>query len=92
MAKIRSTVESAVRTEAEADPAFRAALLADPMRAIQDRFGVGAIADLRISVIEEQPSEIVLILPSDQRPPLLTEAELDATAGGTLYNTDNCPG
>ena len=90
MAKIRSSIESAVRTAAADDPAFRAALLADPMGAIQERFGVGAIADLRITVIEEEPAEVVLILPSDQRPPLLTEAELDATAGGTLYNTDNC--
>ena len=90
MAKIRSTVESAVRAAAADDPEFRAALLADPMSAIQQRFGVGAIADLRITVIEEQPSEVVLILPSDQRPPLLSEAELDDAAGGTIYHTDAC--
>jgi hypothetical protein len=69
-----------VLERAQADEAFRTALLADPRTAIQDAFEVGLTFDVR--VIEETPNEVVLVLPATERADELSDEELAAVAGG----------
>lgn len=79
----RADVEDVIRTQAETDAAFRARLIADPRGAIAELFRAEPKADLTFSVIEEQPGEVVLVLPAAKDE--LSVAELDQALGGATY-------
>ncbi|NBN77920.1 hypothetical protein GWI72_06515 [Microvirga tunisiensis] len=78
------SLERVIQDRAAADPAFRAALLADPLAAIAGAFRLAPMPGLKLRVIEEQPGEVVLVLPraaaleADE----LSEAELAKASGG----------
>jgi hypothetical protein len=68
---------------AQQDPAYRQALLADPRAALEQAFGHELPPNLRVQVIEQAPDTIYLLLPpAAQASGELSEAELDAVAGG----------
>lgn len=79
----RADVEDVIRTQAETDAAFRARLIADPRGAIAELFRAEPKADLTFAVVEEQPGEVVLVLPAAQDE--LSLAELDQASGGATY-------
>jgi hypothetical protein len=72
-----------IAARAQQDPAYRQALLADPRAALEQAFGHELPANLRVQVIEQAPDTIYLMLPPErQASGELSEAELDAVAGG----------
>ncbi len=65
------------------DPDFRTRLLADPRGVIEAEYGMSLPSSLTITVVEETPDSVFLVLPardSDQEE--LTDAELRHVAGG----------
>jgi Nitrile hydratase, alpha chain len=68
---------------AERDDEFRAKLIADPRAALREELGVDAPESLAIRVIEEDPAEVVLVLPPKSRPDALTDEQLAGVAGGS---------
>jgi hypothetical protein len=77
-------VQRSVIDRAETDPVFHAHLLQDPKAAIEEQFGIPLPADIRIRVVEEQPGEVVLVLPAQSTGSgeQLSEADLEQVAGG----------
>ena len=78
--------EARIRARAQADPAFRAALCANPRPILEQEFGFALPAAIAITVLEETPEQRYLILPVD---PLLcvserelADIELALVAGG----------
>jgi hypothetical protein len=80
----RVEAERRLRERADADPAFRADLIADPKAAIESEFGVPVPDGVNVQVHEESLSELHLVLPvsSDD----LSDAELEAVSGGGIYD------
>ena len=77
------SLERVIQDRAAVDPVFRAALVADPLAAIAEAFRLAPLPGLKLRVIEEQPGEVVLVLPrvaaeADE----LSEAELAQASGG----------
>ena len=69
--------EKALVEKATNDPAFRAALVADPKGTLESTFGVSLPQGIVISVVEETPTQRYIVLPSAS----LSEAELAEVAG-----------
>jgi hypothetical protein len=69
---------------ASSDPTFRDQLLRDPREAIQEEIGIPLPANITIRVVEEQPGEVILVLPAQSMAPgtTLSDADLEAAAGG----------
>lgn len=83
MLDARQTLEMAIRTRAGEDPAFRNMLLTDTKALLEEVFGAQGAPGLQIKVIEEQPGEVVLVLPAvpaghDE----LSAQDLDKVSGG----------
>ena len=79
----RPSVEARLRERAQREPEFRARLLADPTATVAEAFGVDIPAQLRVRVVEEQPGEVVVVLPPHPTGNLeLTDQELESVAGG----------
>jgi hypothetical protein len=69
--------------KAAADPAFRASLLKDPKAAIRGAFKAAKIPDkMNISVIEQKPDQVYLVLPMGKVNPALSDDALEKVAGG----------
>jgi len=64
----RVDVLSAVLARAETDVAFRARLLTEPHRAIEDAFGIQVPQDFRLRFIERQSDIDALVVLPDLRP------------------------
>ncbi|MBB6672048.1 NHLP leader peptide family RiPP precursor [Cohnella nanjingensis] len=47
------------------DPAFKAALLSEPKKAIQEAFDIEIPAEVELKVVEEKPSLYYLVLPQN---------------------------
>jgi hypothetical protein len=78
------TVQAQTIERASRDPVFRQNLLSDPTGTLEREFGVSMPAGTRITVVEETPNTVYLVLPSapsaaDEE---LSGDELDAVAGG----------
>jgi hypothetical protein len=72
--------EKALVDKATNDPAFRAALVADPKGTLESTFGVALPDGMVITVVEETPTQRYIVLPSAS----LSEAELaDVSGAGT---------
>ena len=65
--------------KATADADFRARLLSDPKRTIEQELGVDIPASLSIEVHEESDTTAHLVLPPDSK---LSEREMETVAGG----------
>jgi hypothetical protein len=87
---MRETIESSIRSAAAADPAFRAALTADPRAAIEERFGVAIPSSASIRIVEEQADEVVLVLPG-QHSSELDDAMLEQVASGGYLSESGEP-
>jgi Nitrile hydratase, alpha chain len=76
------------------DPDFRARLLENPQQAIQEELGTSLTTATTIRVVEEQPGEVVLVLPA--RPMesgmTLSDEELEGAAGGSTISIGAPPG
>jgi hypothetical protein len=70
-------------SRAERDRAFRQQLVDDPRGAIEEELGVELPEGLQVRVLQEGPSEAVLVLPIFPDPGELRDEELAAAAGGT---------
>lgn len=70
---------------ANTDPEFRKRLIEDPNAALQEQIGVPLPATVTIRVVEEQPGEVVLVLPAQGTASgtQLSDADLEAAAGGS---------
>lgn len=79
-------IKAQVAAHAAADPAFRAALLADPRAAIESWTGAAVPPQVKLRAVEEGPDEYVVVLPhfagvgTDGE---LTDDDLEAVAGGS---------
>lgn len=96
---MRKTVEEKVRERAQRDPAFRQLLTTDPRSALRDEVGIEIPEDVKITVVEESPSTVYLVLPQESAAAgqELSDDELDEVAGGCSViaaygptNSQNC--
>ncbi|RPI21248.1 MAG: NHLP leader peptide family natural product precursor [Acidobacteria bacterium] len=96
----RQEAEREIVKKATADPAFRAALLANPKKALSDAFGIRTPDSFELNVMQETASHAYLVLPAAevQSPDgALSQAELEAVAGGgtsepgTWWPVVHCP-
>jgi hypothetical protein len=77
----RKEFEELLIARAQADPAFRQALLSQPMATIEQELGIALPEGLRVEILEETASTLYLVLP----PPAeaeLSEEDLDDVSGG----------
>lgn len=79
----RQEIEAALVAKAQAEPAFRQALLKNATAAIEKEFGIKLPAGSELKVVEETASTNYLVLPA-ARDGVLSDADLDAVAGGTI--------
>lgn len=77
----RADVEAALLREAEAFPAFRALLLANPREALKGVLGADPLPNHALRVIEEAPGEVLLVLPRALQIDELPDALLDIVSG-----------
>jgi hypothetical protein len=68
---------------AERDDEFRARLLSDPPGAITEQLGVELPDTLNLKVIEENPNEVILVLPAKPQSTALRDEQLAGVAGGS---------
>lgn len=89
-----SQAEQQVIERAAADPTFRAQLLENPRQALQQELGVSIPESTAIRVLEEQPGEVILVLPARQLQAgdELSNQDLEMAAGGTpnTYEYPTC--
>lgn len=73
---------------ASTDPDFRKRLIEDPSAALREQMGVPLPPTVTIRVIEEQPGEVVLVLPAQDTASgtPLSDADLEAAAGGANFS------
>jgi len=80
----RAEILGTVRDRAASDPAFRSQLLADPAAAMSDVLGMPVPDAVSITVYEESPTDIHLVIPAVST---LSEADLDLVAGGVNWRS-----
>jgi hypothetical protein len=70
------------------DPDFRTRLLENPREAVLEALGTSIPAGTSIRVVEEQPGEVILVIPARSIEPGtgLSDEDLEAAAGG-IVNT-----
>jgi hypothetical protein len=85
----RGEAEQRIRERAEADPAFRAELLAKPREALEAELGVQIPETVSVQVHEESLSAVHLVLPASQED--LSDADLELIAGGGSWSTQDGP-
>lgn len=80
----RDDLSNQIVDRAARDPAFREELLRNPKRTVEQELGVSIPASIEIRVVEEAPSTLYLVLPSQ---PIaagqeLSDQDLEQVAGG----------
>ena len=75
--------ETAIITRAWAEPAFKAAILADPRAALYGYFQFKLPAKPALKVVEQTDETYYIVIP--ERPEELTDEALDQVAGGQAY-------
>jgi len=81
----RKQMEAELIDKAWREPEFLQALTADPTSAIEREFGVAVPPGVKITVVEESPGQIFLVVPVnpfDNADLELTDDELEVVAGG----------
>jgi hypothetical protein len=61
----RAEIERRLVERATKEPEFRRALCEDPRAAVADELGISIPSSLRISVVEEAPDYLCIVLPVD---------------------------
>jgi hypothetical protein len=91
--KTRKEAEQYLTDKAMRDPRFRGELLADPKAVIARELGVGFTSNVKVTVLEETPRAMYLVLPSNATDDSeLADAELDAVAGGKKAREEDASG
>jgi hypothetical protein len=80
---MRARYTDQLLSRAERDPEFRRRLTEDPNSAVQEELGVELPENFQVTVIEEGPSEAILVLPISPAPGQLRDEELAGAAGGS---------
>jgi hypothetical protein len=80
----RSDPQQQIIDRASTDPDFRNRLLANPSAAASEQLEVPIPPNVTIRVVEEQPGEVVLVLPSvaPHSGARLSDEDLEKVAGG----------
>ncbi|MDG5493371.1 MULTISPECIES: NHLP leader peptide family RiPP precursor [Azospirillaceae] len=86
LSKARAHVTAGLIERAEADPAFRALLLSNPHEAVKSLLGVDPIPGYKITVVEEQPGEVTIVLPAALDENELSDELLDLASGGVSFS------
>jgi hypothetical protein len=81
----RKEAEAKLLEKAAQDPGFRSLLLADPRSAVERAFGVSLPSEAQVTVVEEKPDHLYLVLPAVPATAELGSAQLDKVAAGSPY-------
>ena len=84
----RDKTNEMVTERADSDAAFRALLLADPSAAMAELIGMPVPDAVRITVHEESPTDIHLVIPAAND---LTEQDLELVSGGIDWSVTRPP-
>ncbi len=88
----RQRLEAQLIDRAMKDDGFRQELVRDPKAVFEREFGIRTPEHLTVEVLEERPTTVYLVLP--QAPARvgteLSDAELEAVAGGWSAETAEC--
>ncbi len=79
------SIEQILAEKAIQDPAFKAALKANPKAALAKELGTELPADLQVEVVETSETKFYVVLPSDSLlsgDEELSDEQLEAVAGG----------
>ncbi len=82
----RVHMEKTLLERAASDPAFRALLKSNPHAAIREQFGSDPVPSLKITVLEEEAGEAVLVLPRKVAEDELSDDLLDLASGGIGFS------
>lgn len=74
--------------QAWSDEAFKQRLLEQPAEVLKE-VGLELRKDMNVSIVEQQPDELLLVLPRLPENVEITDELLEAVAGGLLYS-NNC--
>jgi hypothetical protein len=85
----RSNINQAIDDRIAADPAFRAQLQADPHAALAALTGMTIPESVRITVHEESPADIHLVIAADSA---LNDSDLELVSGGVNWYPNNTGG
>lgn len=91
ISQARIHVERSVLERAATDAAFRDLLKRDPHGALKEMFEIDPVPGYRITVVEEQPSEITIVLPRQIEQDDLPDELLDIVSGGDGWTYRFCP-
>lgn len=83
----RDEIVSSIRERAATDPAFRAQLLAEPTAAVSEVVGVPVPSSVRITVHEESPTDVHLVIPAAAA---LPDEDLELVSGGVWVGSGFC--
>ena len=84
------TLHQQVVARAIKDAAFRQALVSDPKGVLAREFNVQVADSVTIRVVEDTPALHTIVLPAQETATQeLSDAELEAIAGGQLPSTQN---
>lgn len=75
------TLKVKIIQKAWKDPEFKARLLAEPKKALQESFGIAVPEDIKLLAVEETPSNYYLVIPPNP-------ADLESSDGEAIpeYN------
>lgn len=82
----RTNVNQAIDDRIAADPAFRAELQANPHAALAALTGMNIPDSVRITVHEESPADIHLVIAADSA---LNDSDLELVSGGVNWYPNN---
>ncbi len=85
----RHEVEDRLTFRAVNDPEFRRQLVDDPHTAVREELGVSLPSEITITVLEETPDHLYLVIPQDhvRATGELSDRDLDSVAGGAIVST-----
>ncbi len=88
---MRKNLESKLIEKAWKDDMFRKQLVNSTKETIENEAGIKIPERIKITVLEETPEEVYLVLPQEpaKMGQMLTDAELDAVAGGCSVDQQN---
>ncbi|WP_249208611.1 NHLP leader peptide family natural product precursor [Magnetospirillum sulfuroxidans] len=87
LAEVRRHAEKLLTERAQSDATFRTLLKDNPHAALKQLLGTDPVPALKITVIEEQPGEAVIVLPAALDASELPDELLDLASGGISFSS-----